>query len=160
MHTVNARGGSVKFLYIFEDKQTLFIESLASSAKKDETSAVYGGRPVVVVWRVAQERAKYDWIKGIWDGQKDHVNRSIDLIENKLEKILKNFDTDLVSSANLKELVDENGPGLYKKLASKIMRSVENISHHLSKEEILPIVSVFGTLFAIMFVGWCLNQVA
>lgn len=158
--TLNLRGGTVRFLYVYEDKQALFIESLSSSARKDETTAVFGGRHVVVVWRVGQERAKFDWFQDVWDGRTDHVNRSIDLIEQRLERILRNADADLVNSANLKDIVDENGPGLYKKLASKIMRSVESITHHLSKEEILPIVSVFGTLFGIMFVGWCLNQVA
>ncbi|KRY75585.1 DnaJ -like protein subfamily C member 16 [Trichinella pseudospiralis] len=144
----------VVYAYVYEDLQANFVQSI----ELKKSSAPLDSKSVVLIWR--QNRSNL-WIRllgNIWSGSEQATNRSVERLKVEIGLALKQRQR-LKGPVTLLPFRDENGPGLYKRLATNLIQAVRSFYHQVSKEEVLPIVSVFATI-AIMFIfGGLLNYV-
>ncbi|KAH7706177.1 DnaJ domain-containing protein [Aphelenchoides avenae] len=54
-------------------------------------------------------------------------------------------------------LTDENAPSWFSRMSRHIVRMLQTVWFHVTKDEALPVISVVGTIFFILFVGYFLN---
>uniref|UniRef100_A0A915KJ04 Uncharacterized protein n=1 Tax=Romanomermis culicivorax TaxID=13658 RepID=A0A915KJ04_ROMCU len=165
-------GSSLKLTYVFKRKQLNFVSSLETAIEENgETRTILqrpsfeqnarssvDARSLFLIRRLSRAKARVRLIQYAWDASSDdRLNASIEIFERELRRWLSSRGDQSSFEARLRELIDENGPGLYKRLASKFVQSVETAWLQLTRHEAMPMLSVFGTLMAIMGIGWCLN---
>ncbi|VDP10218.1 unnamed protein product [Soboliphyme baturini] len=166
---------AVRPCYVYQDVQTSFVDVLfCNGTSETDAPASNDGqfdphqgrgdmfRTIVLLLRLNKDTAKYLTLRNVWNGtDAGAVNRSLALVRFYLQQ-LNGDDSQMtmLSEAHLPTLVDENAPTLYRKLAARFMRGLESFSYQLTKEEVLPIVSVLGTLGAICLMGYLMNYVS
>ncbi|CAD5210104.1 unnamed protein product [Bursaphelenchus xylophilus] len=103
----------------------------------------------LVVWRHEYVKAKYVWIP-------INPSSSISRLKSEVEKVFRG-DVRITELANVAKLIDEFEPSFFTKFSRHVVRMALTLWFHLTKEDILPIVSVIGTMLFILVVGYLLN---
>ncbi|KAL1245352.1 DnaJ [Trichinella spiralis] len=144
----------VVYAYVYEDLQANFVQSI--ELKKSPTPS--DSKSVVLIWRQTRSNLWIRLLDNIWSGLEPAANRSVERLKVEISLALKHRQR-FKGPVTILPFRDENGPGLYKRLAKNLIQAVRSFYYQVSKEEVLPIVSVFATI-AIMFIfGGLLNYV-
>ncbi|KRX50519.1 DnaJ -like protein subfamily C member 16 [Trichinella murrelli] len=144
----------VVYAYVYEDLQANFVHSI----ELKKSPAPSDSKSVVLIWRQTRSNLWIRLLDNIWSGLEPAANRSVERLKVEIGLALKHRQR-FKGPVTILPFRDENGPGLYKRLAKNLIQAVRSFYHQVSKEEVLPIVSVFATI-AIMFIfGGLLNYV-
>lgn len=164
----------VRFAYILQDKQVDFVRALldGTSSSADSLVASSGPKDVAIVWRVEDLSIRFEWLQAKWqsllpeDEEGDHqlkLNQSMALLRTTVQAILSSASTDKLDKEMLsrqtviKELMDEHAHGLFVRVANKMLEAVEALRESISKDELLPAVSLVVTVGFIVAGGYVMS---
>lgn len=136
----------VRFAYIYHDKQTEFVNSLIPEGNIMEPIL-----SVVILWRKDTSHVKYEWVPDKWDVK--NLNDTQQKLESAISRLLRSTEA-LTYEAFVKDLFDEHAKSIFSHIFSKILQFIENTYDGMTKDQILPTVSVIGTLLFILAVGY------
>lgn len=126
---------------------------------------------VVIFWRKDTSHVKYEWVKCKWQ-MEPNLNDTTHLLDNTISKILRSTEAlsyeafvkvslDLFPVQNLyvflcffKDLFDEHAKGLLAKIINKLITFSQNVYEGMDRSQILPLISVIGTIIFILIVGY------
>ncbi|KAL3269506.1 hypothetical protein HHI36_008572 [Cryptolaemus montrouzieri] len=137
----------VRFAYIYHGKQIEFVNSLIP-----EGSAVEPMLRIVILWRRDVSHVKYEWFNEKWESNYD-FNDSFHKLESSISRLLKTNEA-LSYEGFIKALFDEHTKGIWGRIISKTLAFLDSIYDGLGKEQILPAVSILGTVLFILLVGY------
>ncbi|KAH7689620.1 DnaJ domain-containing protein, partial [Aphelenchoides avenae] len=115
-----------------------------------------GRRDLLVIWRNEYVKAKYMWIRAAWPSKTDTLHKSAEALKENLHQLSKGA-LRLEKTATIVALTDENAPSWFSRMSRHIVRMLQTVWFHVTKDEALPVISVVGTIFFILFVGYFLN---
>ncbi|XP_076249530.1 dnaJ homolog subfamily C member 16 l(3)80Fg [Calliopsis andreniformis] len=142
----------VRYTYVFKDTQPEFVSALSTG----EGSPLEPLLHIVIIWRRDANHLKYEWLPIGWieaaqdENQWNETRRNL---EQTLQRLLRASEA-LPYAAVVGELADEHAQGTVDKLIGKALLAVDYISDSLTKEQILPLVSVIATLMLIGAAGY------
>ncbi|XP_076663980.1 dnaJ homolog subfamily C member 16 l(3)80Fg isoform X2 [Andrena cerasifolii] len=142
----------VRYTYVFKDTQPEFVSALSTG----EGSPLEPLLHVVIIWRRDANHLKYEWLPIGWieaaqdENQWNETRRNL---EQTIQRLLRASEA-LPYAAVVGELADEHAQGTVDKLIGKALLAVDYISDSLTKEQILPLVSVIATLMLIGAAGY------
>lgn len=142
----------VRYAYVFKDTQSEFVSALAAG----EGSPLEPLLHIVIIWRRDANHLKYEWLPHGWveATQDDHIwNETRRHLEKTIQKLLRATEA-LPYAAVVGELADEHAQGTVDKLIGRALLAVDYISDNLTKEQILPLISVLATLMLIGAAGY------
>lgn len=137
----------VRFVYIYHDKQTEFVNSLMPDGESLEPIL-----RIVIIWRRDTTHIKYEWVSDKWETQ-DNINDTTQKLENTLSRLLKSSEA-LTYEAFVKELFDEHAKGIFGRIITKLVMMTGSLYDSLDKEQLLPALSVLGTMIFIVILGY------
>ncbi|XP_025835786.1 dnaJ homolog subfamily C member 16-like [Agrilus planipennis] len=137
----------VRFAYIYHSKQSDFVNSLIPSGKEIEPLL-----RIVIIWRRDTSQVKYEWLPDKWEIEND-LNETVNKLETTISKLLKSSEA-LTYEAFVKDLFDEHAKGIFGRIFAKLMMFSESVYEGLSKDQVLPALSVVGTVVFIVAVGY------
>lgn len=137
----------VRFAYIYHKRQAHFINALMPDGRYMEPLL-----RIVVFWRRDTSLIRYEWAPMKWESESNSNNTNEKLAEviSKILKSSQNFPYE----AYVTDLFDEHALGFIKKTLIKISHFLEALYENLGKEQILPAVSVLGTIVFILAIGY------
>nr|CAH7732819.1 unnamed protein product [Callosobruchus chinensis] len=137
----------VRFAYIYHDKQSDFVNALTPEGHNVEP--LLG---IVIMWRKDTSHIKYEWISSKWEVEKN-LNDTTSQLERTISRLLKSTET-FSYEAFVKDLFDEHAKGILGQLISRSLQFVEQVYGGLGKEQILPALSILGTVLFILGIGY------
>ncbi|XP_022905237.1 dnaJ homolog subfamily C member 16 [Onthophagus taurus] len=140
----------VRFAYIYHDKQIEFVNALIPEGKLVEPLL-----RIVILWRRDTQHVKYEWADEKWEYE-ENMNDTTQKLENTISRLLRSTEA-LTYEAFVKELFDEHAKGIVGRVFSKIRTIWLSIYDGLSKEQILPALSVLGTVAFIVIIGFVMT---
>ncbi|KAJ8983813.1 hypothetical protein NQ317_008939 [Molorchus minor] len=140
----------VRFAYIYHDKQAEFVNSLIPEGKLVEPLL-----KIVILWRKDTSHIKYEWVDAKWEVETD-LNETTQLLESKISTLLKSSEA-LAYETFVKDLFDEHAKGTFSKIITKIMNFAESCYDGMNKDQILPALSVLGTMIFILALGYFMS---
>lgn len=139
----------VRFMYIFQERQSEFINALAGEGSPEETVL-----HVVILWRRDASHIKYEWLPHTWDSSKSQEwNETRDRLESTIQRLLHSSEA-LTYEAVVKELIDEHAQGLMSRILTKLLIAADFLRDNMTKDQLLPVLSVFATIFFIAILGY------
>nr|CAG4648169.1 EOG090X0BKI [Moina brachiata] len=142
----------IAFTYIYLDKQTEFLNALC----EDRDHKLGVKYHLVVVWRQDSKRLSYSWLDEPLVAGKDNWNTSREHIVSTLSKIVS-ASQPLAHQTVVKELMDEHALGLFDRITNRLAGFLDMISEHISRQELLAVGSVVGTVLFIAAVGYVMT---
>jgi len=142
----------IKFSYIFRNKQTEFLSALSS----DGESPAEPQSHMVIVWRQDIHRLSYSWLSQPFVSGVDHWNTSKEVLQSTLMKLLGSSQP-LAYQTMMKELVDEHAQGILSRISSRLAAAVDLLREHITRQELLAVASVVGTVLFILAVGYVMT---
>ncbi|XP_029155802.1 dnaJ homolog subfamily C member 16 [Nylanderia fulva] len=142
----------VRYAYVFKDTQSEFVSALAAG----EGSPLEPLLHIVIIWRRDANHLKYEWLPHGWieATQDDRIwNETRRHLEKTIQKLLRATEA-LPYAAVVGELADEHAQGTVDRLIGRALLAVDYISDNLTKEQILPLISVLATLMLIGAAGY------
>ncbi len=150
----------VRFTYVLQEKQADFVNSLVGAkSEEDSAAASEEGDPalrVAILWRQKESKIKLEWLRHRWeDGGPDSQNHSEDELRKTLQRLLtSSSDSEMLPyEAEIRELFDEHAQSLFARIAVRMMDTMEVIRESVTREEILPAISLIATVGLIMAGG-------
>ncbi|KAK9890896.1 hypothetical protein WA026_012238 [Henosepilachna vigintioctopunctata] len=137
----------VRFAYIYHGKQMDFVNSLIP-----EGSLVEPMLRIVILWRRDVSHVKYEWLSEKWESRYD-FNDSFQKLESSISRLLKANEA-LSYEGFIKALFDEHAKGIWGRILSKTLATLDSMYDGLGKEQILPAISIVATVIFIMLVGY------
>ncbi|XP_044754562.1 dnaJ homolog subfamily C member 16 [Coccinella septempunctata] len=137
----------VRFAYIYHGKQMEFVNSLIP-----EGSLVEPMLRIVILWRRDVSHVKYEWLNDKWESNYD-FNDSFHKLESSITRLLKANEA-LSYEGFIKALFDEHAKGIWGRIFTRVIAFIDSLYDGIGKEQILPIVSVIGTVLFILLVGY------
>ncbi|XP_969135.2 dnaJ homolog subfamily C member 16 isoform X1 [Tribolium castaneum] len=137
----------VRFAYIYHDKQTEFVNSLIPEGEDVEPLL-----RIVILWRRDTSHVKYEWVNDKWEWE-NNLNQTTQKLESTISRLLRSSEA-LTYEALVNDLFDEHAKGIFGRIASKVGTFVESVYDGLSKDQILPALSIVGTIIFILAVGY------
>ncbi|RLU16233.1 hypothetical protein DMN91_011993 [Ooceraea biroi] len=140
------------YAYVFKDTQPDFVSALSAG----EGSPMEPLLHIVIIWRRDANHLKYEWLPNGWieAAQDDRVwNETRRHLEKTIQKLLRATEA-LPYAAVVGELEDEHAQGTVDRLIGRALLAVDYISDNLTKEQILPLLSVLATLMLIGVAGY------
>lgn len=126
----------------------------------------------MIIWRKDTSHVKYEWVKNKWQLE-PNLNDTTRFLDNTITRILrstealsyeafvkvlnKTFYAKLLYLIKLhlnQDLFDEHAKGLLGKIFTKLLAFSENVYEGMDKTQILPLLSVIGTILFILIVGY------
>ncbi len=145
----------IRFTYILRDIQTEFISSL--NGKKTESAADLN---LAILWRRDSKNLKYEWFSQVWTtSEKMRENQTQKELKTTLQKLLSPNEI-LTHEAVIRELLDEHAAGFFGRVMNRILETTEWLRDHLTKEEILPAISLVGAVLFLILGSHCLQWLA
>ncbi|XP_050304827.1 dnaJ homolog subfamily C member 16 [Anthonomus grandis grandis] len=140
----------VRFAYMYHKRQASFIYALKPDGKYIEPVL-----RVLVFWRRDTSLVRYIWAPIKWEleGPLNHTHEKLAETIMKLLKNVENFPYE----AYVTDLFDEHAIGFIKKLLNRVWMYLLSVYDSLGKEQILPVVSIFGTLVFIVAIGYLMS---
>ncbi|XP_043787548.1 dnaJ homolog subfamily C member 16 [Apis laboriosa] len=148
----------VRYTYVFKDTQPEFVSALSTG----EGSPLEPLLHIVIIWRRDANHLKYEWLPTGWiEAAQDESqwNETRQNLEQTIQRLLRASEA-LPYAAVVGELADEHAQGTVDKLIGKALLAVDYISDSLTKEQILPLVSVIATLMLIGAAGYGMSYLA
>lgn len=137
----------VRFAYIYHDKQTEFVNSLMPEGE-DLTPLL----SIVIIWRRDTSHIKYEWLPNKWELE-DNLNDTVSKLDHTISRLLKSSEA-LTYEALVTDLFDEHAKGIIGRIITKLLVFSERMYDGLNKEQILPALSIIGTVVFIICVGY------
>lgn len=161
----------VRFAYIYQEKQSEFINALAEHSKLDETVL-----KIVIIWRRDTKHVKYEWVheamleklekgNGAAGGGASGVenethemnyNNTKQKVDGAIQRLLRSSEA-LTYEAEVTDLLDEHAQGLVVRILNKFLLAYEYMTENLGQEHILPALSVVGTIAFILGAGYLMS---
>nr|CAG4646961.1 EOG090X049L [Megafenestra aurita]SVE92320.1 EOG090X049L [Megafenestra aurita] len=142
----------IAFSYVYREKQVEFLRSLLQDGKSPSEAKLH----VVIVWRQDIRRLSYSWLSQPFVSGADNWNSSIEHLHRTLTKILGTSQP-LAHQTLMKELVDEYAQGLLGKITARLVSAAEVLGDHITRQEVLAVGSVVGTVLFIAAVGYVMT---
>ncbi|XP_046993030.1 dnaJ homolog subfamily C member 16 [Schistocerca americana] len=143
----------VRFVYIFQEKQMEFINALTSG----EGGPLEPSLHIVIIWRRDANHIKYEWLPHTWDSAKiKEWNETRDQLESTIQRLLHSTEA-LTYEAVIKELMDEHAQGIMMRILAKVFSAVDYLKDNITKEQLLPLLSVLGTVVFIVIGGYIMT---
>ncbi|XP_001603228.1 dnaJ homolog subfamily C member 16 [Nasonia vitripennis] len=142
----------VRYTYVFKETQPQFISALSAG----EGSPLDPLHHIVIIWRRDSSHINYEWFSAGWtEATTDETqwNETRQSLEKTIQRLLRASEA-LPYAAEVQELTDEHALGTVDKIIGKAMLAVDYLSDNLTKEQILPLLSVLATLLLIGAVGY------
>ncbi|XP_024875532.1 dnaJ homolog subfamily C member 16 [Temnothorax curvispinosus] len=142
----------VRYAYVFKDTQPEFVSALSTG----EGSPLEPLLHIVIIWRRDANHLKYEWLPHGWVEvvQDDRIwNETRRHLEKTIQRLLRATEA-LPYAAVVGELADEHAQGTVDRLIGRALLAVDYISDNLTKEQILPLISVLVTLMLIGVAGY------
>lgn len=142
----------VRYAYVFKDTQPEFVSALSGG----EGSPMEPLLHIVIIWRRDANHLKYEWLPHGWVEavQDDRIwNETRRHLEKTIQRLLRATEA-LPYAAVVGELTDEHAQGTVDRLIGRALLAVDYISDNLTKEQILPLISVLVTLMLIGVAGY------
>lgn len=140
----------VRFAYIYHDKQSDFVNSLIPDGEVVEPLL-----SIVIIWRRDTSHIKYEWLSEKWELEKD-LNDTAHKLESTITRLLRTSEA-LSYEAFVKDLFDEHAKGIIGRFITKLVIFSGSVYDSLDKSQILPALSVLGTIVFILVVGYFMN---
>ncbi|XP_050500094.1 dnaJ homolog subfamily C member 16 [Diabrotica virgifera virgifera] len=137
----------VRFVYIYYDKQSEFVNSLVP-----EGEIIQPLLRIVILWRRDTSHIRYEWVPGKWDSVKN-MSDTTSALEKLISRSLKSNEN-LPHEAFVKDLLDEHARGLVGRIYTRIIQFVETTYDGLTKDQILALLSILGTILFILAIGY------
>lgn len=162
----------VRFAYIYQEKQSEFINALAEHSKLDETVL-----KIVIIWRRDTKHVKYEWVHeamleklekgnggGLGGGASGVENETHEMnynntkqkVDGAIQRLLRSSEA-LTYEAEVTDLLDEHAQGLVVRILNKFLLAFEYMTDNLGQEHILPALSVVGTIAFILGAGYLMS---
>ncbi|XP_014481726.1 PREDICTED: dnaJ homolog subfamily C member 16 [Dinoponera quadriceps] len=148
----------VRYAYVFKDTQPEFVSALSAG----EGSPLEPLLHIVIIWRRDANHLKYEWLPNGWvDAAQDERiwNETRRHLEKTIQRLLRATEA-LPYAAVIGELADEHAQGTVDRLIGRALLAVDYISDNLTKEQILPLISVLATLVLIGAAGYGMSYLA
>lgn len=142
----------VRFTYIFRERQSEFINALTSGEDSPTESTLH----IVILWRRDASHIKYEWLPSSFDASPDQWNDTKIHLESTIHRLLQS-NAALAGEAVVKELIDEHAQGMVTRMVNKLMLTADFFRESIRKDQILPALSVLGTILFIIVVGYLLS---
>nr|CAH0101702.1 unnamed protein product [Daphnia galeata] len=140
----------IAFSYVFREKQTEFLRALLEGGKSEATTHL------VIVWRQDIRRLSYSWLSQPFVSGFDNWNSSIENLQRTLTKIMGTAQP-LAHQTIVKELVDEHAQGILGRITARLVTAAEVLGDHITRQELLAVGSVVGTVLFIAAVGYVMT---
>ncbi|KAJ9586685.1 hypothetical protein L9F63_019723, partial [Diploptera punctata] len=145
----------VRFTYIFQEKQTEFVSALANGEGSPAEPVLH----VVIIWRRDANHIKYEWLPHTWNGAKSQEwNETRDRLESTLQRLLHASEA-LSCEAVIKELIDEHAQGIMSKILSKLLQTADFFKDNITRDQLLPLLSILATILFIIAGGYILSYI-
>nr|SVE75054.1 EOG090X049L [Daphnia dolichocephala] len=142
----------ITFSYVFREKQAEFLRALL----EDGESTTEATTKVVIVWRQDVQHLSYSWVPQPFVSGADNWNSSTDYLYRSLTKIMGTAQP-LAHSTVMKELVDEYAQGILGRITARLVTAAEVLGDHITRQELLAVGSVVGTVLFIAAVGYVMT---
>nr|SVE85425.1 EOG090X049L [Daphnia pulicaria] len=142
----------IAFSYVFREKQTEFLRALLEDGKSPTETTTH----VVIVWRQDIRRLSYSWLSQPFVSGVDNWNSSIEYLHRTLTKIMGTAQP-LAHQTVVKELVDEHAQGIFGRITARLVTAAEVLGDHITRQELLAVGSVVGTVLFIAAVGYVMT---
>nr|CAG4649242.1 EOG090X049L [Scapholeberis mucronata]SVE93548.1 EOG090X049L [Scapholeberis mucronata] len=139
------------FCYLFRKQQSEFLRTLTEGDETFPTKL-----RIVVVWRQDRRRTSFSWLAKPFVSGPDNWNSSIDYLSRSLINIVTNSET-LPNETYIEELVDEFAQGFFERVSSRFLIASEVLKDNITKQELLAIGSVVGTVLFIVAIGYVMT---
>ncbi|XP_012282592.1 dnaJ homolog subfamily C member 16 [Orussus abietinus] len=142
----------VRYTYVFKETQPAFVSALSGG----EGSPLEPLLHIVIIWRRDANHLKYEWLPTGWieatqdENQWNETRRNL---EQTIQRLLRVSEA-LPYAAEVGELADEHAQGAVDRLIGRALLAVDYISDSLTKEQLLPLISVIATLMLIGAAGY------
>ncbi|XP_037074988.1 dnaJ homolog subfamily C member 16-like [Pollicipes pollicipes] len=138
----------LQYAYIYMDKQARFMDALRQGSSLEDAAG-----HVVILWRQDHRHVRFDWSEHRWETQPDRLNQSARQLEHKLHALLVENRV-LAHAATVQDLIDEHAHTLLRRILNRLYHLWEYIGDRLSREEVLPAVSVLVTIVFLIAGGY------
>ncbi|XP_043236907.1 dnaJ homolog subfamily C member 16-like [Amphibalanus amphitrite] len=138
----------LRYAYIYMDKQAKFLDNLLKESSPEDPVG-----HVLILWRQDSKRVQYDWTEDQWETKPDRVNQSVRRLEDRLRLLLTSTEL-LPHQTTVQELVDEHAHPLLRRIASRLYHLWEYVLDRLSRDEVVPAVSVVATIVFLIAGGY------
>lgn len=129
---------------------------------------------VVIIWRRDTSHVKYEWLMEKWEAE-ENLNDTAQKLESTISRLLRSTEAlpyeafvkvflcghlvsllliNRVTLCDLQELFDEHAQGILARILTKLIMFSSSIYDCLDKDQILPVVSIIGTLIFIVAIGY------
>ncbi|XP_014209177.1 dnaJ homolog subfamily C member 16 [Copidosoma floridanum] len=148
----------VRYAYVFKEMQPQFISALSAG----EGSPSDPLHHIVIIWRRDSSHVKYDWFSSEWttenidDNQWNETRLSL---EQTIQRLLRSTEA-LPYAATIQELTDEHALSILERIVNKVIMAGDYLADNLSKEQVLPLLSVLATLLLLVAVGYGMSYLA
>lgn len=142
----------VHFAYIFEEKQTDFINALSQNGNSPDTTALH----VVIIWRIDLKNLKYEWVDTKWNIEANKINETQELLRNTIHRLLHAKEV-LSYDAVIQELVDEHAQSIFMRIFTKLFLIAEFLQETFTREEAIPVISIICTIAFIVGGGYIMS---
>ncbi|XP_015605119.1 dnaJ homolog subfamily C member 16 isoform X2 [Cephus cinctus] len=142
----------VRYTYVFKETQPEFVSALSSG----EGSPIEPLLHIVIIWRRDANHLKYEWLPTGWietAQDENQWNETRKNLEQTIQRLLRASEA-LPYAAEVGELADEHAQGTVDRLIGRALLAVDYISDSLTKEQLLPLISVIATLMLIGVAGY------
>ncbi|XP_063974734.1 dnaJ homolog subfamily C member 16 [Diachasmimorpha longicaudata] len=142
----------VRYTYVYKESQPQFVSALCAG----EDSPLEPLLHIVIIWRRDASHLKYQWLSSGWlDAAEDENkwNETRRKLEQTIQRLLRITEA-LPYAAKVEELADEHAQGTVDRLIGRALLAVDYISDNLTKEQILPLISVIASLLFIGAAGY------
>lgn len=142
-----------RFMYIYRDKQTEFVKSLAPGFKNGN---IFRGIHVVVLWRKEPDHVFYEWLDNEWDLiDSNYINETKDKLSSLLALLSRNAEA-FPFNSHTPSLTDEGAKSLLSRIVKKLLLVTENLSENISRSDPTPIISFGLTVTVITLIGYAM----
>ncbi|KAJ1527591.1 hypothetical protein ONE63_007554 [Megalurothrips usitatus] len=139
----------VRFTYIFQERQSEFINALTSGEGSPPESTLH----IVILWRRDASHIKYEWLPSCLNPAMDQWNDTKSNLESTIQRLLQS-NAALSGEAIVKELIDEHAQGMVTRMVNKLLLTADFLKESIGKDQILPAISVLGTILFIIGGGY------
>lgn len=145
----------VRFAYIFQDKQTDFVNAMSKGSSDDTLLRL------VIIWRRDTSHIKYEWVSGTRLGierkeneSDEHtLNHTKQKLDDAIQRLLRASEA-LSYEAYVKDLLDEHAQGILGKVMTRLLYITEYMIDNIEQEHVLATLSLLGTIAFMFAVGY------
>lgn len=144
---------NIAFMYVFMEKQPEFVNALTTPEDNSEISL-----HIAAMWRMDYKKVKYGWLLGDdIDDWKDY-NTTKDRLDAGLRSLVNDPYNNLLYDTALKGFSDEYIQSLGVRIINRIFMHLEMAQQSLSRQHILPAVSLICTVIIIIVLAMIMNH--